>query len=67
MVKITDIDIEKMKTEILEVVEKQEKKYGVRIHISEWKYDDLKDKTNFDITLYSRNMKDNSEEENGNN
>lgn len=52
MVNITDADIEKMKTEILDVVEKHEKKHGVRIHISEWKYDHLKDKTDFDITLY---------------
>lgn len=47
-------DIDKMKEEILDIVENYEKKYGVRIHISGWKHDHITEKKDFIITIYNR-------------
>lgn len=54
---ISEEDIESMKAKILELVKKYEKKFGRRIHISDWRYDHLIDKTDFDITMYFKSDK----------
>jgi len=56
MISINNTDIDKIKIELLDILEKYEKKYGVRFHISNWRYDHLTDKTDFDITLYAKTI-----------
>ncbi len=47
-----DESLEELKAIILELIEEYEKKYNVRIHISEFKYDHLTDKKDFKLTIF---------------